>query len=328
MGGGASRVENVSRTFNESLTENIKNTMIQKSTSIGAVMSSSQIIDFSGMDLRLCDNVNFSDITQKSVISYNFQMLESSIDEKEFRDMMKTNVEKTIEQDNDVKSESLSSAGSDVKNVTETLNSNINRLVSSISYSDFKSIMTDMSAKQRMNFRGMKLGGSNCNFNNISQDIAMVYAAQMISEKVTKEFSQIVSENMEKTDTKSKTVLTATGPIGDLGRGISNMTSSLFGGIATVGSTLMQPMYMIGIVLLFIIVAYVIYAAMGSGKAEGTIKTDEQGRTQVYTVGQPTGQPTGYPTGYPTAPASYNIPPPPPQPQPVRQPLVSGVPSM
>lgn len=277
------KVNNVSQTFSQILTENIKNTLISKSTSIGAVMATDQTIDMSGADMSMCESVEISGISQKAVVSYNFSMIETSIDESNFTDMVRNSVEKTLKQSVDAKSEALNGGNTGVvNNVDQTYNNSVDRLVNSISYNDFKSIMSEMKSRQKINLSGMKLGGKYCKITNLSQDVMMEYASKLMSDKITKEFVSIAKENESKSSTESKNTFAASGVLGDLGRGISGITASFGAALGNVLSVALQPMMMFGIVLLVAIIAYVIYRAMMSGKAEGMVKdvnaTDDQGK--------------------------------------------------
>ena len=271
------KVNNVSQSFNDTLTENIKNTLISKSTSIGAVMAAEQIIDFSGADLSKCESVSISGISQKAVLTYNFSMLESSIDESKFINLVRGSVEKTLNQKIDAKSEALNGGNTGVvNNISQTYNKSVDRLVNSINYNDFKNIMSEMRTRQKINFSGMTLGGKYCDIKNLSQDVMMELAAKMISEKVTKEFTQLAKENELKEKTVSESTFMASGVLGDLGRGISGLTATLFTGLGNLVGEFTKPMIMIGIVILVVIVAYVIYRAMMSGKAEGMVKDENE----------------------------------------------------
>lgn len=269
------KVNNVSQSFNQTLTENIKNTLISKSTSIGAVMATDQVIDFSGADMSKCEEVTISGISQKAVLNYNFSMLESSIDESQFVNLVRGSVEKTLDQKTDAKSEALNGGNTGVvNNISQTYSNSVDRLVNSINYNDFKNIMSEMRNRQRISFAGMTLGGKFCKIENISQDVMMEMAARMLSEKITKEFTQLAKENEVKEATVSQSSFAASGVLGDLGRGISGITNSLFTGLGNLVGEFTKPMIMIGIIILVIIVAYVIYRALMSGKAEGMVKDE------------------------------------------------------
>jgi hypothetical protein len=267
------KVNNVSQTFNQSLSENIKNTLVSKSTSIGAVMAAEQIVDFSGADLSRCEEVNISGISQKAVLNYNFSMLETAYDETKFVDMVKNNVEKTLQQKIEAKSEALNGGNTGtVNNIQQNYNNTVSRLVNSISYNDFKNIMSEMRTRQKVSFAGMTLGGRFCNIQNISQDVMMDMASKLISDKITKEFTQLAKENELKESVTSEGKFMASGVIGDLGRGISAITTSLFTGIGNLVGEFTKPMIMIGIVIIVAILAYIIYRALMSGKLEGFAK--------------------------------------------------------
>lgn len=292
------KVNNVSQSFNQALTENIKNTLISKSVSIGAVMAAEQIIDFSGADMSKCENVNISGIAQKAVLNYNFEMLDSSIDESSFVNMVRGNVEKTLKQNLDAKSEALNGGNTGVvNNISQTYTNSVDRLVNSINYNDFKNVMMEMKTRQKVSFAGMTLGGKYCNISGINQDVMMEMAAKVLSEKITKEFTQLAKENTLKETTESKNTFMASGVLGDLGRGISGITSSIFTGLGNLVGEFTKPMIMIAIVILVCIVAYVIYRAMMSGKLEGFAKDarteaehEEKMRAmQLQQQGQPPG---------------------------------------
>ena len=307
------KVNNVAQTFNDTLTENIKRTLISKSVSMGAVMAAEQTIDFSGADLTLCDNVRISGINQRAVVNYNFDMLDKAIDESEFRSMVKNNVERTLDQKTDAKNEVLSGDNSGtVNNIEQTYNRAVDRIVDSVDYSDFKSVMAEMRSRQTINFSGVKLAGKNCDISNLNQDVMMEYAAKLIADKVTREFTDIAKENATLSDVKSDSSFAASGLVGDLGRGVAGIAGTVLTGMGNIFSTLTQPFILLGIVIIVAILAYVIYRALMSGKAEGLI--DDKG-AQFQAEGGPQDAPQGMPPygdqgvpSYGNDPAYYDAP--------------------
>jgi hypothetical protein len=273
------KVNNVSQSFNQTLTENIKNTLVSKSTSIGAVMATEQIVDFSGADLSKCESVTISGISQKAVLNYNFSAIESSYDETQFSNMIRSNVEKTLKQKADVKSEALNGGNTGtVNNITQNYNNTVDRLVNSINYNDFKNIMSEMKSRQKISFAGMTLGGKFCNISNIGQDVMMDMASKLLSEKVTKEFTQLAKENAEKSATDSENKFAASGVLGDLGRGFAAITTSMFTGLGNIVGEMTKPFIMIAIVIIVAIVAYVIYRTLMSGEGKKVLEDPKETR--------------------------------------------------
>jgi hypothetical protein len=274
------KVNNVSQSFNVQLVENIKETLINKSTSIGATMSTNQVFSLTNVDMSLCQNSNISGISQKAVANYNFSMVEKAFDETSFTNMMRTAVNKTLDQNITAKSEALNGGNTGVvNNVNQSYSNSVDRLVNSINFNDFKNVMSEMQIRQTIGLSGLKLSGKNCNISDISQFAMMEIAASMLSEKVTVEFTKLAKENEQKESTKSTSTFFASGVLGDLGRGISGVVSGVTTGLSNLIGELSKPLMMIGIILVVIILAYIINTAFFSGKAER--KLDENPSTQA-----------------------------------------------
>lgn len=284
------KVNNVSQSFNVQLVENIKETLINKSTSIGATMSTNQVFSLTNVDMSLCQNSNISNISQKAVANYNFSMVEKAFDETSFTNMMRSAVEKTLDQNITAKSEALNGGNTGVvNNVNQSYSNSVDRLVNSINFNDFKNVMSEMQIRQTIGLSGLKLSGKNCNISDISQFAMMELAASMLSEKVTVEFTKLAKENEQKESTKSTSTFFASGVIGDLGRGISGIVSGVATGLSNLIGELSKPLMMIGIILVVIILAYIINTAFFSGKAER--KLEENPSTQAAPEQQPEQQP-------------------------------------
>jgi hypothetical protein len=269
MGSGSSKIDNISRSFNETLTENIKQTMITKSSQFGATMGATQRLSIT--DVACQGNINIADIQQKVVMQYNFSQIDKMMDASQLDQMMSNAVQKTLDSKTDVKSEFAASGGGvDQSNIDETFNKNVQRLITSVDMNYFTSVMADMAANQDAVFNRFTSRTGNCDISNIKQDIAMDVAAAQLAEKVTDEFVKIMGENEAASATKQTTTVSSTGLLGDMGRGIANITSSLFAGVGGIVQTATQPMIVLGILLMVIVIAWVIARTFTSGKLAET----------------------------------------------------------
>lgn len=269
MGSGSSKIDNISRSFNETLTENIKQTLITKSSQFGATMGATQRLSIT--DVACQGNINIADIQQKVVMQYNFSQIDKMMDASQLDQMMSNAVQKTLDSKTDVKSEFAASGGGvDQSNIDETFNKNVQRLITSVDMNYFTSVMADMAANQDAIFGRFTSRTGNCDISNIKQDIAMDVAAAQLAEKVTDEFVKIMGENEAASATKQTTTVSSTGLLGDMGRGIANITSSLFAGVGGIVQTMTQPMIVLGILLMVIVIAWVIARTFTSGKLAET----------------------------------------------------------
>jgi hypothetical protein len=266
MGSGSSKIDNISRSFNETMTENIKQTMINKSAEFGATMGAIQRLSIT--DIDCAGDINISEIQQKVVMKYNFSQIDKMMDSTQLNEMMTNAVQNTLDSETSVKSEFAATGGGvDQDNINESINRNVNRLVNSVDMNYFTSVMADMEANQDAVLgRFTSRNGGDCNVNNISQDIAMDVAASQLAEKVTDELVAILRENENLSDIKQKTSVASTGFFGDMGRGIANITQSLFSGIGGIVQTVTQPAIVLGILLIVAILAWLISRAFTSGK--------------------------------------------------------------
>ena len=262
-------MENISKSFNDTLTENIKQTLITKSSQFGATMGATQRLTLT--DVACAGNINISDIQQKVVMQYNFSQIDKMMDSNQLDSMMRSAVQKTLDSNTAIKSEALATGGGvDKSNIDETYNKNVTRLVNTVDMNYFTSVMADMAANQDAIFGRFTSRTGNCDISNIKQDIAMDVAAAQLAEKVTDEFVKLMNDNKNASDTKETTSVTSTGVLGDMGRGIANITSSLFAGVGGIVQTATQPMIVLGILLMVIVIAWVISRTFTSGKLADT----------------------------------------------------------
>lgn len=256
-------VNNIVQTFNQNLTEKLTSSSIIKNTAASAIMSSTQNIDMSGMLFDGCQSLNISNITNKAVIKYDFNMMAKNITQVQFENTLKTAVDAAIKSDTKATTEALSGGAQSVtNNITQNYNNTINRLVNSYSYSDFTKLMANMSNQQTISLKGMKavkIPGA-CNITNIGNDAALTIVMSIISDTISSEFTKIIQENEAKTAVATTTTTSAQGVIGDTGRAVSNVITSAGNAVGTVAQSaltgLMLPLLFIFVVIIMLAMMY------------------------------------------------------------------------
>jgi len=281
-----STTNNIVQTFNQNLTEQLTSNTTVKNTAASAVLSSNQVMDFSNMDLSGCSSINFSNISNVSMITYDFNMMSKNITSVQFNAILKTSVDAALKSDTKATTEAFNGGAQGVtNNVTQNYNNTVNRLVNSCTYTDFTNIMATMNNAQKVNFKGMKVVGmlgASCNWSNITNNSSIKLAMSLVSENVSKELTKICQENAAKTATASTSTTTATGVIGDTGRAVSGVVDSAGGAASSVISAagnavgtvaesaltgLMLPLLFIFMVFVMIAVGFSLMGKIGSHDA-------------------------------------------------------------
>ncbi len=256
---------NIVQTFNKTLTEKLSNSSIIKNTAAKAVMSSTQVIDFSNMEISGCQAVNISNVTNKAVLKYDFNMMAKSITQTEYAATLKTAVDTALKSDTRATNEAFSGGAQSVtNNVTQNYNDTVNRLVNSYSYSDFTNLMATMNNAQTVSFKGMKIKdvAGLCNISNVGNDISISIAMSVVSENISKEFTKILQENVAKTAVAATTETKATGVIGDTGRAVSGIIDSAGNAVGTIAQSALTGLML---PLLFIFMVFVMLGVMFAG---------------------------------------------------------------
>jgi hypothetical protein len=270
---------NIVQSFNQTLTEKLTSNTTIKNTAASAVMSNTQNIDMSGMNLSGCRTVEFSNIKNVAVLSYDFNMISKNITQTQFTAALKSSVDAALKSDTKITSEAFSGgSGGTTNNVQQNYNNTVTRLVNSFTYTDFTKLMVSMSSAQKIDFKGMQivgLAGADCKWSNIGNDATIKLAMSIISETVSKELVKIMQENAAKTAVATTSATTNTGVIGDTGRAASGIIdsagtagskiidsaggaiSSAASGVVTGALTgLMLPLLFIFMVIIFIALAF------------------------------------------------------------------------
>ncbi len=268
QGDCGSYINNTSITLNNNLTENLTSNTTIKNTAASAILSSTQNMDFSGMDLSGCSSINFSNISNVSMITYNFNMMSKNITSTQYNAILKQSVDTALKSDAKASSEAFSGgAQGTVNNVTANYNNTVNRLVNSCTYTDFTKIMATMSSAQTISFKGMKVTGMlgpACNWSGITNNSSIRLAMSLVSDTVTSEFTKLMQENAAKTASSATTTTVATGVIGDTGRAVSGVVTAAGNAVSTAASGvitgaltgLMLPLLFLFMVIIFIAIGF------------------------------------------------------------------------
>ena len=307
QGDCSDKINVASNTFNMTLNENIKQTMITTSDNTGAKLAGEQVIDIGNIKGVGC-RVIIGPITQKMVFKYSFSKMSERMSKSQFESQMKEDVKKTINANTDIKREFLGSAGQDVTVQESTMNNNINRIVNSFTYSDFQSLCVDMDTKQRVGLAGIEmdctpfiLAGhpelAEIRIESISQDIFLDVLVKKIAKNMTEEFVKLAQDNQRNTDVGVTAKTTATGPISEVGGAIATAATGIGTGIGTaatgvgkgVGYTFLIPILaIVGVILFIVLIAVAAKFAMGRSAAASTpaAATPTTGKGELIEVGE------------------------------------------
>jgi hypothetical protein len=280
MGDCGSKIVQITETFNTNINETVKNTFINKNTTNNFMTGTTQTFRIKGLSCG--GNLNISNISQKAVVSINFDSLDSSVDESTFNNMMTNAVAAVVDRNNEIKQEFMS-AGADITTTTKTINENITRVATNNVYNDFKSTIMKLKADQDIGIIDVTVLGT-CDINNISQTIQMDIVVKTISDRITKNLTDLMQDNKTKLDEKNKNKIESTGFFGDLGRALSGLVDSFTGpfkwiailiGVAVIVS-------MLGIAIWRIVAAAKGQAAVGKPQGmEGMIRATGLAAAQI-----------------------------------------------
>jgi hypothetical protein len=266
QGDCSDKINVISNTFNKTLNENIKQTMISKADNTGAKLAGTQMVDIGDIKGVGC-RVIIGPITQKMVFKYSFSKMSERISKSEFESQMKEDLKKTINSDSNVKKEFLGGSGQDVNITDTTMNENINRVVNSFDYSDFQTLTTEMDAKQRVGLSGIEmdctpfiLAGrpdlAEIRIESIDQDMVLDVMVQKMAKELSEEFVKLMQDNTRATDVGVKATTEVTG-VRDVGRGIGDIAEGVGSGVGAAGSGiisgLMTPILIIVGLIIFVI---------------------------------------------------------------------------
>lgn len=309
MGDCGTKITQVTQNFNTTVSENIKNTMINKNTTNNFMAGTSQNFQIKGLSCG--GDLNISNIQQKAVISIDFSALDESVDKTTFDTMMKAAVQSAVERNNDIKQEFLST-GSEVNQTTTNISTNINRVVSNDVYNDFKANLIKMKANQDIGIIDVAAVGT-CNINDIKQDIQLDLVVKTIASKLTENFAKLVQDNQTSLKDVSKTKVESTGMFGDLGRALSGVIDSFTGpfrwiAILIGGAVIIS---VLGVAIWRVVAAVKGNAAAGRPQSiSGVIRatSDAAGKLRSSKPGRSRSKPTGGTSVVPSLDLSKDIP--------------------
>lgn len=244
--------------FNETVNENLTQTMISKVRQTSGAATGTQAITFK--NIRCDGDINIGNISQKMVVTYNFKRIMETTDETQFKNMIKNAVVQGANASTKTKAEFMGPGAPSNANV-ETTNRNVTRVVDSYTYNDFTNDVNQAIAAQEMNFIDLR-GKKNCNFENISQDINLQMFISQMSDQVTRRFSDLVSENEAKQKGKGDAESESQGIFSGLGGMIESVGTM-------VGNIFSAPVWLIlGIILFVVMIGMVIKLFSGGGSSD------------------------------------------------------------
>ena len=246
--------------FNETVNENLTQTMISKVRQTSGAATGTQAITFK--NIRCDGDINIGNISQKMVVTYDFKRIMETTDETQFKNMIKNAVVQGANASTKTKAEFMGPGAPSNANV-ETTNRNVTKVVDSYTYNDFTNDVNQAIAAQEMNF--IDLRGKNCNFENISQDINLQMFISQMSDQVTRRFSDLVSEN----EAKQKGEGTAESESQGVFSGVGTLVESVG---TMVGNIFSAPILLIlGIILFVVMIGMVIKLFSGGGSSDPAI---------------------------------------------------------
>lgn len=200
--------------FNEVVTNNVRNTLINIASSNTGVISGVQKVKISGI---VCHgNANFGKISQSNISKINFANLSEVMTEDKLTSMLENAVKQAAESDQEIKKGFMSGATTN-SDATIIKNKNIQNVVSNYTLNDFRNNITQVSAMQEAEIINNVFLGD-CNFpDGISQTIELDVVAKNIGSALTKAYSQIVTDNSVDQKSKSKQSGDSDGPLDFLG---------------------------------------------------------------------------------------------------------------
>jgi len=176
--------------FNDLVSKNLNNIFISKvNQSVGSVLGS-QKIKIQNVN---CENTIIEDITQKMVVTYNFNKIAETFDPNTLKIVITNAVRQAAKADSTIESEFLITPNSVSMSSTEIFNANVDKVVNNYSYQEFTNNLNQAQASQ---FVGIAyLSGKDCTIGSINQTLYMEMITNNISKRLTEAFQQMQAEN-------------------------------------------------------------------------------------------------------------------------------------
>lgn len=230
IGDCATTNEKTTELFNQQVTENIRNTLINISSTNSGVMSAAQTISIRGV--KCGQDFNLNNVSQVFISKVNFANLSEVMTEEKLSSMLKSAITQATETDQNINKAFMSGASSNT-DATVIKNINIQKFVSNYTLNDFRANIASVEAAQLSEIVGIE-AGRDCNMNDISQTIEMDIIAKNIGSTMTKHFANLVNDSSIDQDSKTGQDNKGGGPLDFLGDLFSGWAMFIIAVIAAV----------------------------------------------------------------------------------------------
>jgi predicted amino acid-binding ACT domain protein len=248
----------VAKSFSTNISQNLSNKMIERVRNSQGAVIGTQSIKIKNIN---CTNVNIGDISQKMVTKFNFSRIAETMDTETLKADLMNAVDQAAKADADVEAEFGAIATSSHSNV-ETHSTNISQVVSNYTHKDFTNDLNTARNAQEVGISD--ISGENCNIGNISQNIYLEMIVKQMSVSLTKGFQALQAKNATTQEGDAKAKTKATGPIGDLLRGVGGVLESAG---TMVGNIFKGPVLLIVGIILFVVMIGMIIKMFSGGSA-------------------------------------------------------------
>jgi uncharacterized membrane protein len=294
MGDCSPDIKNITNTVNNTLNENIKQTMMSVTSNTSIFSKSRQSYNMGQINAIGC-SINTGPISQDMQVSTNFQQMSKVVTKRSYDQDMKAAIDTAVKSDTEATT-GFMSAGANVTNTTNNYNSNINKVLDSFNYSSFQSLMQEMDQAQEVGYAGFNMictpttkvdpsCGANLCVGGVTQHMVISLIASQIADTMTETVEKIVMDGRAKVISDNKTKVVATGMFQDFGTAIGG----IFTGMASfMGMAMFGPIFMIlGFILVIVIGIAVFRWATGSKAAD--VGMAAAAACRVWQIDQETG---------------------------------------
>lgn len=280
MGDCNTSITNTTNTVNNTLSENIKQTMMSMTSNMSVFAKASQSYQMGTINAVGC-SLDFGPINQDMQVTTDFKQMTKVITKDKYDQAMTSAIDSAVKSNSDVTSGFMSN-GANVNNTTNNYNTNINKVLNSFSYSSFQSLVQQMDQSQNVGFSGMNLVctektpinptcGAHICMGGITQNMVVTLIASQIADTMTSTIMDLAIEGATKASQDNSTTVTSTGMFQDLGNAISGIVGSIGSAIGTMFSI---PIIITGLILVAIVVMVLAWKYF-SGSSSEKIPVDQ-----------------------------------------------------
>ncbi len=243
--------------FNEAVNEHLTQTMISKVRQTSGAVVGRQKIKFE--KITCAGKATFGNISQKMVATFNFKRVLETTDSNEFKNIISNAVKQGAATSSRTKSEFLS-GGAPSDSATEIHNKNVSKVTDSYNFNDFTHDVNQVTAVQEIGFKDLNLG-SDCSFENISQDLYLEMLITQMSKQITSGFRELTTENKLKQKGDAEADSDA-GGLGGIFESIGKMVGSIFSA---------PVLLILGIILFVVMIGMVIKLFSGGSNPDPAV---------------------------------------------------------